>query len=104
MTIEESTWASYEQYLRLHVIPHLGGVRLEAVDTGMLNRFYAELLDHGRLDGKPGGLSRQSVRYIHTVLGRALGDAVRWGRIVRNPATAATPPRAAQTKSRAPEM
>ena len=68
------------------MIPHLGGVRLEAVDAGMLNRLYADLLDHGRLDGKPGGLSRQTVRYIHTVIGRALGDAVRWGRIVRNPA------------------
>jgi hypothetical protein len=86
VTIEESTWASYERYLRLHVIPHLGGIRLEAVDAAMLNRLYADLLDHGRLDGKPGGLSRQSVRYIHTVLGRALSDAVRWGRIVRNPA------------------
>jgi integrase len=104
VTIEDSTWASYERYLRLHVIPHLGGVRLEAVDAGMLNRLYADLLDHGRLDGKPGGLSRQSVRYVHTVLGRALGDAVRWVRLVRNPAQAATPPRAAQTKTKAPEM
>ena len=34
----------------------------------------------------------------------ALGDAVKWGRIVRNPARAATPPRAAQTKAKAPEM
>jgi integrase len=104
VTIEESTWASYERYLRLHVIPRLGGVRLEAVDAGMLNRLYADLLDHGRLDGKPGGLSRQSVRYIHTVIGRALSDAVRWGRIVRNPARAATPPKAAQIKTQAPEM
>ena len=104
VTIEESTWASYERYLRLHVISNLGGVRLEAVDASMLNRLYADLLDHGRLDGKPGGLSRQSVRYIHTVLGRALGDAVRWGRIVRNPSQAATPPRVAQTKSQTPDM
>ena len=104
VTIEASTWASYERYIRLHVTPHLGGVRLEAVDAGMLNRLYAELLDHGRLDGKPGGLSRQTVRYIHTVIGRALGDAVRWGRIVRNPAQVATPPRAAQTRTQAPEM
>lgn len=104
VTIEASTWASYQRYLRLHVIPPLGGVRLEAVDPGMLNHLYADLLDHGRLDGKPGGLSRRSVRYIHTIIGRALGDAVRWGRIVRNPAQAATPPRAAQTKTQAPEM
>ena len=104
VTIEESTWASCERYLRLHVIPHLGGVRIEAIDAGMLNRLYADLLHHGRLDGKPAGLSRQTVRYVHTVLGRALSDAVRWGRIIRNPAQAATPPRAAQTKTKAPEM
>ena len=104
VTIEESTWASYERYLRLHVTPHLGGVRLEAIDAGMLNRLYADLLDHGRLDGKPGGLSRRTVRYIHTVLGRALGDAVKWGRLARNPARAATPPRAAQAKSHARDM
>lgn len=103
VTVEPSTWASYERYLRLHVVPHLGGVRLGVVDAAMLNRLYADLLDHGRLDGKPGGLSLRSVRYIHTVVGRALSDAVRWGRIVRNPATLATPPRAAQAKSQAPE-
>lgn len=69
VTIEASTWASYQRYLKLHVIPPLGGVRLEAVDPGMLNHLYADLLDHGRLDGKPGGLSRRSVRYIHTITG-----------------------------------
>lgn len=104
VTVEASTWASYRRYLRLHVIPHLGGARLESVDAGMLNRLYAELLDHGRLDGKPGGLSRRSVRYVHSIIGRALGDAVRWGRILRNPSLAATPPRAAQTKTQSPEM
>src|SRR4051794_33473609 len=46
VTIEESTWASYERYMRLHVIPHLGGVRFGAIDAGMLNRLYADLLDH----------------------------------------------------------
>jgi hypothetical protein len=28
----------------------------------------ADLLDHGRLDGKPGGLSPRTVRYIHTII------------------------------------
>jgi len=104
VTVEASTWASYERYLRLHVIARIGGMRLEAVDAATLNRLYADLLDNGRLDGKPGGLSVRSVRYVHTIVGRALRDAVRWGRLVRNPAEAATPPRAAQTRSRAPEM
>ncbi|HVA73748.1 MAG TPA: tyrosine-type recombinase/integrase [Acidimicrobiales bacterium] len=39
------------------------------------------------------GLDRRTVNYIHTILHRAFKDAVRWGRLVRNPASAADPPR-----------
>mgnify|MGYP000250479309 CR=1 FL=1 len=42
------------------------------------------------------GLDRRTVNYIHTILHRALKDAVRWGRLARNPADAADPPRGAQ--------
>lgn len=44
-----------------------------------------------------GGLSPRSVRYVHTIVHRAFRDAVRWGRITRNPADGADPPRAAAT-------
>jgi integrase len=40
------------------------------------------------------GLDRRTVRYTHTILHRALKDAVRWGRIARNPADAADSPKA----------
>lgn len=30
--LEESTWASYERNIRLHVIPSVGGVQLQALD------------------------------------------------------------------------
>jgi hypothetical protein len=42
------------------------------------------------------GLDRRTVNYIHTILHRALKDAVRWGRLPRNPADAADPPKAGQ--------
>jgi integrase len=42
------------------------------------------------------GLDRRTVNYIHTILHRAFKDAVRWGRLLRNPADAADPPRAGQ--------
>jgi integrase len=42
------------------------------------------------------GLDRRTVNYVHTILHRALKDAVRWGRLARNPADAADPPRAGQ--------
>jgi len=63
----------------------------------MLNAMYAALLADGKrttANGGSGGLSPRSVRYIHTIVHRAFRDAVRWARIVRNPADAADPPRA----------
>ncbi len=101
-TIEPSTHESYSRYLRLHVIPALGGVGLQQLDAGMLNRLYADLLDHGRRNGQQGGLAPRTVRYIHTIIGRALREAVAWDRLARNVAQAAQPPGAAQAKS--PEM
>lgn len=42
------------------------------------------------------GLDPRTVSYVHTILHRALRDAVRWGRLARSPADAADPPRAGQ--------
>ena len=42
------------------------------------------------------GLDRRTVNYVHTILHRAFKDAVRWGRLARNPADAADPPRSGQ--------
>jgi len=48
------------------------------------------------VDDMPEGLDRRTVNYIHTILHRAFKDAVRWGRLSRNPTDAADPPRAGQ--------
>jgi hypothetical protein len=34
------------------VVPHIGSVRLQALDGGMLNTLYTELLTTGRVRGK----------------------------------------------------
>jgi integrase len=96
-TIRPATLYSYARNLRLHVLPRLGSVQLRRVDAGMLNGLYAALLADGKQSNGGGGLSPKSVRYVHTIVHRALKDAVRWGRIARNPADAADPPRAAAT-------
>lgn len=89
-----STIDSYRQNMERNVIPHLGGVELQAVRAGDLDSLYGQLLDRG--------LSMRSVRYVHTIIGKALSDAERKGMIARNPARSATPPALAAT--RAPEM
>jgi integrase len=44
------------------------------------------------------GLSNRSVRYVHTIIHAALRDALRWNRVTRNVAAAATPPPRGSTK------
>jgi Phage integrase, N-terminal SAM-like domain/Arm DNA-binding domain len=76
-TVRPSTQYSYGRNLRLHVVPRFGSAPLAAVDAGTLNQLYAALLAEGRQDHAGGGLSPRTVRYIHTILHRALKDAVR---------------------------
>lgn len=101
-TVRIATHYSYARNLRLHVIPYIGSMPMVAVDAGMLNGLYARLLADGRKDREGGGLSPRSVRYVHTILHRVFKDAVKWGRLVRNPSDSADPPRS--IASGAPEM
>src|SRR5437879_410211 len=98
-----STWESYERNVRHHIIPALGGVQLQRLDGALLNRFYTDLLAHGRVWGKQSpGLKPRTVRYIHTIVHAALDDATRWRRVPLNAADQATPPSAKSAKP--PEM
>lgn len=162
--LEESTWHSYDRYLRLHVIPHIGAIPLQKLSPVDLNRLYRVLLATGRREPGPAvrrrpevreraaslrfdgltyeqiaehlraefvseamitrsavaamirrrtveprktdpgaGLAPRTVRYIHTIIHAALKDGLRWNRVVRNVADAATPPPAAATRSRRPK-
>ena len=97
--VRPSTWESYERNLRVHVIPRIGGVSLQALTPTHLNKLYADLLADGRRPGKGDrrgkgkGLSPRTVAYIHTILHRCLGDAARDGLVQRNVATLARPPK-----------
>lgn len=46
--------------------------------------------------GVASGLDGRTVNYVHVIIHRAMKDAVRWGRLSRNPADAADPPRGGQ--------
>jgi integrase len=93
-TVRPATHYSYARNLRLHVLPYLGTLTLVGVDAGVLNGLYARLLAEGRKNQAGGGLSNRSVRYVHTITHRMFKDAVRWGRLARNPVDAADPPKA----------
>jgi integrase len=101
--LAESTWESYERNIRHHVVPNIGGFKLQALDGAALNKLYTHLLEAGRKRGKQSaGLKPRTVRYIATIIHAALDDAVRQRKVPFNAAAQATPPSA--KSARAPEM
>ena len=95
-SIRPGTHDHYSKMVHGYVVPRIGGRRIGDLTPGQLNAFYAELLVDGRLHGgpsQPAGLSPKTVRHVHTLLHKALADAVRWGNLGRNPADRAEPPR-----------
>ena len=91
-TIRASTYSTYESLIRTQIKPRIGSVRLQDLNSFVLNALYDDLLSAGRRDGK-GGLSPASVRYVHSVIRKALNDAVKENLVPRNVADAARPPR-----------
>lgn len=83
-TLRPLSAKKYEQVIRLHIVPRIGSARLQALSAGHLNALYADL--------EQAGLSVATRRLVHAVIGRALRDAERWGRVPRNVVRMADPP------------
>jgi integrase len=76
-----------------HRAPELAGITRHAVAS----------IHRRTRDPKPAkqpvpGLNNRSVRYVHTIIHAALRDALRWNRVNRNAADAATPPPQGSTR------
>ncbi|HUY05644.1 MAG TPA: tyrosine-type recombinase/integrase [Acidimicrobiales bacterium] len=102
-TVRPTTWEHYRRAVEGYAVPNLGARRLVDLTPAQLNALYAQLLREGRrnvsISTVNRGLSPKTVRHVHTMLHKALNDAVRWGHLARNPADRADPPRPAS-----PEM
>ena len=72
-------------YVLNHARQHLGGHLLQKLRPADIAAFYATLAREG--------LAPRTIRLIHTVLHRALGQAKIWGVIRDNPADFAKPPK-----------
>lgn len=90
-----TTLRNYRMHVERHIVPRIGGMRLQAVTGDVLNQLYAVLLKDGRHDGQ-GGLSPATVRRVHALMSKSLGDAERWSLVPLNAAKRADPPKQAQ--------
>jgi len=81
------TYERYRQLVRLHLIPALGALPLGKLRPAHIQAAYARVL---------AARSPQTVLHCHRVLKEALGHAVKWQLLARNPADAVDPPRPAR--------
>jgi integrase len=93
--ISTKSHARYSELARKNVVPLLGAVNLAKLRPAAISAAYSKALTHGRRDGK-GGLSPQTVTHMHRILKQALGQAVKWELLNRNPVDAVDPPKAAR--------
>ncbi len=92
-TVKPQTGKKYETVVRCHLSPQVGSVRLSALAGAHLTALYGELAREG--------LAAGTIRNVHAVISRALSDAVREGKVNRNVAKLARPPRRAPTRATA---
>jgi integrase len=84
-SVKATTYESYERLIRCHIRPELGRHKLKTLAADHVQALYQRKLDSGLAPG--------TVRQIHSVLSRALDQAVRWGTVPRNVCKATTPPK-----------
>lgn len=76
--VEEKTYNDYSDRLRLYIKPPLGGFKLAKISPEQIQIIYNGMIERG--------LSPRTVRYTHSILRNALQQAVKWGKMNRNPA------------------
>jgi len=103
--VKATTHDGYEQVVRDYVVPHIGEHRLQDLRPLHLTALYSLLLERGgrgqrrgsRAAPSPrpeGPLGPKTVRNVHALVSKALGDAVDDGLLAANPAAKARPPSA----------
>ena len=84
-TLRPRTQEMYASFLKVHIIPSLGRLKLKDLRPDHLQTFYAQKLEQG--------LSKRTVQLLHGTIRRALNQAVSWGLIQRNVCSLVKAPR-----------
>ena len=86
-SVKSYTYDAYERSCNIHIKPALGRIRLSALTAPQIQQFYNSLITEK-------ALSPKTVKNIHGVLHRALGQAVKLGMLHSNPTNVCDLPKA----------
>lgn len=89
-SVKPMTVVNYSQHIKNHIKPAIGAVKLDNLNTPVIQRFYNDL---GKPKGNTPGLSAKTIKCVHGVLHKALSQAVKIGYLRFNPADACELPR-----------
>lgn len=79
-----STYRSYEQIVRIHIVPAIGKVKIQELTPQQVQAMMTKVGAHDR--------SPRTIQYVRSVLRIALNQAIKWGMVDRNAAALAIPP------------
>ena len=102
-SLRESTFVNYEIFLYKHITPTIGNIRLFDLNAVVLQQFYNDKLKNGNLRVK-GGLKPKTLRNMHNMLHKALGQAYKMDMIPKNPADFVTIPRQEKQERKYPTV
>ena len=74
---EEKTNRDYEDMVRLYIKPYLGNISLEKLSAMEIQKAYSKMTARS--------LSPKTVRNVHVIVRASLNQAVKWGKIRKNP-------------------
>lgn len=89
--VRANTRDEWGGHVRNHIVPKLGAIRVQQLESHHIRAFYAELRESGHCR-TGGGLSPKSVWNIHLCLSRAMKDAIKDKVRPDNPARGAIKP------------
>lgn len=94
--VKASTAYLYKKNVELYIVPHLGNIKLEALNAHTVQHFYNQLVSP--TDPAVNPLSAKTVKNIHGVFHKAMQQAVLIGYLRYNPADACILPRIERKK------
>jgi integrase len=83
-TVRQRTWERYEQFVRVHLTPALGKIKLAKLTPAHVRGLYRDKVNSA--------LAPRTVLHIHRAFSKALKQAAADGLIPRNPAAPVKPP------------
>ncbi len=84
--VSKGTMAHYRPYINRHLIPNLGGLKIDQLKPYHIQALYDSYIEEETL-------SNQSIVHMHRILNNAYKTAIRWELAIRNPCEDIKPPK-----------